>query len=123
MTKVLLVEDNDMNRDMLMRFLQMEGFSVITAKNGLEALEIAAIDRPALILMDISLPIMDGWEATRRLKSAEQTRSIPVLALTAHAMQEARQRSLAVGCDDFESKPVSFPQLLAKINLLTQSPR
>jgi two-component system, cell cycle response regulator DivK len=123
MTKVLLVEDNDMNRDMLMRFLQMEGFSVITAKNGLEALEIAAIDRPQLILMDISLPIMDGWEATRRLKSAEQTRSIPVLALTAHAMQEARQRSLAVGCDDFESKPVSFPQLLAKINLLTQTPR
>lgn len=123
MTKVLLVEDNDMNRDMLMRFLQMEGFAVITAKNGLEALEIAAIDRPELILMDISLPIMDGWEATRRLKSAEQTRSIPVLALTAHAMQEARQRSLAVGCDDFESKPVSFPQLLAKINLLTQSSR
>lgn len=123
MMKVLLVEDNDMNREMLIRFLQMEGFTVITAKNGLEALEVAATAHPNLILMDISLPIMDGWEATRRLKSAEQTRSIPVLALTAHAMQEARQRSLAVGCDDFESKPVSFPQLLAKINLLTQSPR
>jgi two-component system, cell cycle response regulator DivK len=120
MMKVLLVEDNDMNREMLIRFLQMEGFTVITAKNGLEALEVAATAHPNLILMDISLPIMDGWEATRRLKTAEQTRSIPVLALTAHAMQEARQRSIAVGCDDFESKPVSFPQLLAKINTLIQ---
>jgi CheY-like chemotaxis protein len=122
MMNVLLVEDNVMNSDVLSRFLKMQGFGVTIARNGLEALQLAISDHPDIILMDISLPLMDGWEATRRLKSQEATRSIPVLALTAHAMAEDRERSLEAGCDDFETKPISFPALLEKIRLLTGQP-
>ena len=119
MTKVLLVEDNDMNRDLFVRYLELHGFVVATAMNGIEALAMVAANRPDLILMDMSLPVMDGWEATRRLKSDPLTATIPVLALTAHAMAEDRRRSFDAGCDDYEPKPVSFPSLLAKIQRLT----
>ncbi|MDZ4718894.1 MAG: response regulator [Roseiflexaceae bacterium] len=98
MTKVLLVEDNDMNRDLFVRYLELHGFAVVTANNGIQALDMAASDRPDLILMDMSLPLMDGWEATRRLKANLVTSTIPVLALTAHAMAEDRRRSFEAGC-------------------------
>ncbi len=118
MTKVLLVEDNDMNRDLFVRYLELHGFAVVTANNSIQALDMAASDRPDLILMDMSLPLMDGWEATRRLKANLVTSTIPVLALTAHAMAEDRRRSFEAGCDDYETKPVSFSSLLAKIHRL-----
>ena len=123
MTKILVVEDNEMNRDMLSRRLQRKGFEVIVATDGAEGLERAAADSPDLILMDMSLPVMDGWEATRRIKGQENTRNIPVIALTAHAMDGDRERALECGCDDYGTKPVEFPSLLAKIEaLLSRAP-
>jgi CheY-like chemotaxis protein len=118
MTKILLVEDNEMNRDMLSRRLQKQGYEVVLAVDGEEGLAKAQNDSPALILMDMSLPGVDGWEATRRLKGAPQTQKIPIIALTAHAMTDDRDKALAAGCDDFDTKPVELPRLLSKIQAL-----
>jgi two-component system, cell cycle response regulator DivK len=118
MTKILLVEDNEMNRDMLSRRLQKQGYEVVLAVDGEEGVAKAQSDSPALILMDMSLPGVDGWEATRRLKAAAQTQKIPIIALTAHAMTDDRDKALAAGCDDFDTKPVELPRLLSKIQAL-----
>ncbi len=118
MAKLLLVEDNEMNRDMLSRRLRRRGYEVIMAFDGLEAITLTQSEAPDLILMDLSLPLMDGWEATRRLKAAPQTQSIPILALTAHAMEGDRDKAIAAGFDDYDSKPIEFPRLLAKIQTL-----
>ena len=118
MAKLLLVEDNEMNRDMLSRRLRRKGYEVIMASDGLEAITLTQSEAPDLILMDLSLPLMDGWEATRRLKAAPQTQSIPILALTAHAMEGDRDKAIAAGFDDYDSKPIEFPRLLAKIQTL-----
>ncbi len=118
MPKILLVEDNEMNRDMLSRRLDRRGFTVVCALDGREGLDLAARDRPDLILMDMSLPVLDGWEATRRLKADESLRHIPVIALTAHAMASDEQRAREAGCDDFDTKPVDLPRLLDKITRL-----
>jgi two-component system, cell cycle response regulator DivK len=117
-TKILLVEDNEMNRDMLSRRLQKNGYQVVIAVDGEEGLSKARSETPALILMDMSLPGIDGWEVTRRLKAAAQTQKIPVIALTAHAMSDDREKALAAGCDDFDTKPVELPRLLSKIQAL-----
>jgi two-component system, cell cycle response regulator DivK len=116
--KILLVEDNEMNRDMLARRLQRRGFEVVVAVDGLQGLALAGAEAPDVILMDMSLPELDGWEATRRLKGAPATRSIPVIALTAHAMSGDRDRALAAGCDDYETKPIELAHLLAKLEAL-----
>ena len=116
MAKILLVEDNEMNRDMLARRLRRKGFEVVVAVNGVEGIELAQAEMPDLILMDMSLPLLDGWEATRRLKAAPATQSIFIIALTAHAMAGDREQALAVGCDDYDTKPVEFARLLLKIN-------
>jgi len=121
MTKILLVEDNEMNRDMLSRRLQKQGYEVVIAVDGEEGVAKAQTEAPALILMDMSLPGVDGWEATRRLKAAPQTQKIPVIALTAHAMTDDRDKALAAGCDDFDTKPVELPRLLSKIQALLGS--
>src|SRR5688572_20621013 len=118
MPKILLVEDNEMNRDMLSRRLVRNGFEVVIAVDGVKGVAMAGLERPDLILMDMSLPEIDGWEATRRVKADPATRSIPVIALTAHAMAEDKEKSLAAGCDDFDTKPVELPRLLAKIQAL-----
>jgi two-component system, cell cycle response regulator DivK len=118
MTKILLVEDNEMNRDMLSRRLQKQGYQVVIAVDGEEGVAKAQSEAPALILMDMSLPGVDGWEATRRLKAAPQTQKIPVIALTAHAMTDDRDKAMAAGCDDFDTKPVELPRLLSKIQAL-----
>jgi CheY-like chemotaxis protein len=118
MHKVLLVEDNEMNRDMLSRRLIRNGFEVIMAVNGQEGVEMAGTNRPDVILMDMSLPVLDGWEATRRLKADPGTAAIPVIALTAHAMPADKEKALAAGCDDFDTKPIELPRLLEKINAL-----
>ena len=118
MARILLVEDNEMNRDMLSRRLVRRGFEVLLAEDGEEAVAVADRERPDLILMDLSLPVLDGWEATRRLKRAEATAGIPVLALTAHAMSTDRNRALEAGCNDYDTKPVDMPRLLAKIERL-----
>lgn len=118
MSTILLVEDNELNRDMLSRRLVRRGFEVLLAVDGEQALQAAGRSQPALILMDMSLPGMDGWEATRRLKSNPSTASIPVIALTAHAMASDRDSALAAGCDDFDTKPIEFDRLLAKIAAL-----
>jgi len=119
MPKILLVEDNEMNRDMLSRRLQRKGYGVVIALDGEEALTLAATEDPDLILMDISLPVMDGWEVTRRLKANEQTRHITVIALTAHALSSDREKAFEIGCDDYDTKPVEFVRLSEKIeNLL-----
>ncbi|SRR6266480_5181807 len=115
MPKILLVEDNEMNRDMLSRRLVRQGYEVVVAIDGGEAVSMAASEKPDVILMDMSLPVMDGWEATRRVKAAPATRAIPVIALTANALVEDRERALAAGCDDFDTKPVELPRLLEKI--------
>lgn len=115
MPKILIVEDNEMNRDMLSRRLQRRGYEIACAADGRQGAELAASERPDLILMDMSLPVLDGWEATRRLKAAPETSSIPVIALTAHAMAGDRERALACGCDDYDTKPIEFASLLAKI--------
>jgi len=118
MTKLLLIEDNEMNRDMLSRRLQKQGYEVVIAVDGEEGVAKAQAEAPALILMDMSLPGVDGWEATRRLKAASQTKRIPVIALTAHAMADDRDKAMAAGCDDFDTKPVELPRLLSKIQAL-----
>ncbi len=118
MTRILLVEDNEMNRDMLSRRLSRRGFDVLIAENGQVGVELATSERPDLILMDMSLPVMDGWEATRRIKANPATCGIPVIALTAHAMARDRDMALGAGCDDYDSKPVDLLQLVRKIEQL-----
>ena len=118
MARILLVEDNEMNRDMLSRRLERRGYEVIVAVDGEEGVARAKADAPDIVLMDLSLPGIDGWEATRQLKAADETRSIPVLALTAHAMAGDREKALAAGCDDFDTKPVDLPRLVDKIDAL-----
>ncbi len=118
MTKILLVEDNEMNRDMLGRRLQRRGFDLLVAVDGAQGVAMAQVDAPDLILMDMSLPVMDGWEATRRLKAAPETRSIPVIALTAHAVSGDREKAIEAGCDDYDTKPVDLDRLLSKIGAL-----
>src|SRR5947209_12610683 len=120
MAKILLVEDNEMNRDMLSRRLMRKGYEVVIAVDGREGLEKARSDAPDLILMDMSLPVLDGWEATRQLKADAATKAIPVIALTAHAMSGDRERALSVGCDDYDTKPIELPRLLEKIETLLQ---
>ena len=115
MTKILLVEDNEMNRDMLSRRLERKGYAIAIAVDGQQAVDMATSETPALILMDMSLPVFDGWEATRRIKADEATRGIPIIALTAHAMQGDEQKAKEAGCDDFDTKPVELPRLLEKI--------
>ncbi|RCW70207.1 response regulator [Pseudorhodoferax soli] len=115
MPRILLVEDNELNRDMLSRRLARRGYEVVMAVDGLQALDMAASTGPALVLMDMSLPLMDGWETTRRLKADPALHAIPVIALTAHAMEGDRERALAAGCDDFDTKPIEFERLLGKI--------
>jgi CheY-like chemotaxis protein len=114
-TKILLVEDNEMNRDMLSRRLKRKGYEVLIAVDGEEGVAMAQSEAPDLILMDMSLPVLDGWEATQRLKAAPETQSIPIIALTAHAMAGDREQALAAGCDDYDSKPIEFKRLLGKI--------
>lgn len=118
MARILLVEDNEMNRDMLSRRLQRRGYEVLIAVDGEQGVVEAQTHSPDLILMDMSLPILDGWEATRRLKEAPETRSIPVIALTAHAMSGDRDKAMEAGCDDFDTKPVEFERLLSKIEAM-----
>jgi CheY-like chemotaxis protein len=116
MAKILLVEDNEMNRDMLSRRLVRHGFEVALAMDGADGVAKARSFSPDLILMDMSLPVIDGWEATRQIKADEQTRSIPVIALTAHAMEGDREKALAAGCNDYDTKPVDLKRLLEKID-------
>lgn len=115
MATILLIEDNEMGRDMLSRRLMRRGYSVITAADGEEGVELARERQPDLILMDLGLPILDGWDASRRLKADELTRRIPIIALTAHAMAGDETRARDMGCDDFDTKPIDLPRLLAKI--------
>ena len=121
MARILLVEDNEMNRDMLSRRLNRRGFEVLIAEDGGLAISMTQTERPDLVLMDMSLPVIDGWEATRRLKADPETAGIPIIALTAHAMESDRERALEVGCDDYDSKPVDLPRLLGKIETLLGS--
>lgn len=118
---VLLVEDNDLNRDMMMRRLNRAGLEVITAGNGQQALDLMQSARPNIVLMDMNLPILDGWAASRRAKEDETISHIPIIALTAHATEAYRQYALAAGCDDYATKPVDFPALLIKIRKLTRA--
>ena len=118
--KILLVEDNEMNRDMLSRRLALRGHEVVIAEDGGMALEMALRELPELILMDMGLPVMDGWEATRRLKADARTASMPVIALTAHAMADDRMRALEAGCDDFDTKPIDLDRLLGKVGALVR---
>jgi two-component system, cell cycle response regulator DivK len=118
MVKILLIEDNETNRDMLSRRLARKGYEVILASDGAEGVSMAHKQAPDLILMDMSLPVVDGWEATRQLKTATATRTIPIIALTAHAMAGDREKALSAGCDEYETKPVEFQRLLSKIDAL-----
>ena len=118
MTKILLVEDNEMNRDMLSRRFERKGYTVAIAVDGQQAVDAALADPPALILMDMSLPVLDGWEATRRIKADSRTKHIPIIALTAHAMQGDEQKAKDAGCDDYDVKPVELPRLLEKMERL-----
>ncbi len=118
MAKILLVEDNEMNRDMLSRRLARKGYEVFIAVDGAEGVLMAIAKVPDLILMDMSLPVLDGWQATQQIKAAPETSTIPVIALTAHAMAGDREKCLAAGCDDYDTKPVEFPRLLGKIEML-----
>ena len=117
--KILLVEDNELNRDMLTRRLKRKGFTVLCAENGQEGIEVAQSEKPDIILMDLSLPIVDGWTAAETLKADATTKSIPIIALTAHAMKGDREKALEAGCDDYDTKPIDFERLLDKINTLT----
>ena len=118
MTKILLVEDNEMNRDMLSRRLARKGFDVVMAIDGGQAVTMAQSERPDLILMDMSLPVIDGWEATRLVKTTDTTAHIPIIALTAHAMSGDREKALSAGCDDYDTKPIEMPRLLEKIEAI-----
>src|SRR5688572_9458639 len=115
MVKILLVEDNEMNRDMLSRRLERKGYQIMIAVDGGQGLEMAQTLSPELILMDMSLPVIDGWEATKRLKGADNTKHIPIIGLTAHAMAGDREKCIEAGCDDYDTKPVELPRLLEKI--------
>jgi CheY-like chemotaxis protein len=121
MPKILLVEDNEMNRDMLSRRLLKRKYDVVIAVDGHEGVEMASSEMPDLILMDLSLPVIDGWEATRRIKANPDLQSIPVIALTAHAMSADREKAMEAGCDAYETKPVQLPSLLATIERLLPS--
>ncbi len=123
MTKVLLVEDNEMNRDMLSRRLIRRGFEVIFAMDGKEGVDTARREKPDIILMDLSLPVMDGWEATRRVKSDDATRGVPVIGLTARAMVGDREKAMEAGCDDYDTKPVELDRLIGKIERLLGPPK
>jgi CheY-like chemotaxis protein len=118
MAKILLVEDNEMNRDMLSRRLERRGYQVLVAVDGAEGVARATTELPDLVLMDMSLPEVDGWEATRRLRADERTRTLPIIALTAHAMAGDRQQALEAGCSDYDTKPIDFTRLLGKIEAL-----
>ena len=118
MRKILLVEDNEMNRDMLSRRLVRSGYEVIMAEDGARGVAMATSDRPDLILMDMSLPVIDGWEATRRIKATPELRKIPIIALTAHAMVTDRDKALEAGCDDYDTKPIELQRLLGKMETL-----
>ena len=118
MLRILLVEDNDMNRDMLSRRLVRNGYEVLLAMDGQQGVDMALSEQPDLILMDMSLPVIDGWEATRRIKANDATRRIPVIALTAHAMAGDREKAIEVGCDDYDTKPVEISRLVGKITAL-----
>jgi CheY-like chemotaxis protein len=122
MPKILLVEDNEMNRDMLARRLEKRGYAVVIAVDGQNGVALARSEKPDLILMDMSLPIIDGWEASRQLKADPAVSSIPIIALTAHAMAEDREKALAAGCNEYETKPVDLASLLAKIEALLRPP-
>jgi CheY-like chemotaxis protein len=118
MPKILLVEDNEANRDMLSRRLMRKGYQVVLAVDGRSGVEMAQAESPDLILMDMSLPELDGWEASRKLKAAPQSRVVPIIALTAHAMAGDRERAIEAGCDEYDTKPIDFPRLLRKIEAL-----
>ena len=118
MARILLIEDNEMNRDMLSRRLERKGFSVLLAVDGAEGVRLAAAEKPDLNLMDMSLPVLDGWEASRVLKTDPKTRAIPIIALTAHAMPGDESKARAAGCDDYDTKPIELPRLLGKIEAL-----
>ena len=118
MHKILLVEDNEMNRDMLSRRLIRRGFEVIFAADGQQGVDLAKSERPDIILMDMSLPVIDGWEATRRVKADDATKSVPVIGLTAHAMSGDREKAIEAGCDDYDTKPVELDRLIGKIERL-----
>jgi len=118
MAKILLVEDNEMNRDMLSRRLERRGYEVVIAVDGQQGVDLAQSTHPDLILMDMSLPIIDGWEATRQLKGMESVKATPIIALTAHAMSGDREKALEAGCDDYDTKPIELPRLLGKIEAL-----
>ena len=120
MTKILLVEDNEMNRDMLSRRLTRKGYDIVFAEDGQRAIDMAASETPDLILMDMSLPVIDGWEATQRIKGAAETAGIPIIALTAHAMESDRQKAMEAGCDEYDTKPVELARLLGKIEQLLE---
>ena len=118
MPKVLIVEDNEMNRDMLARRLQRRGFEVVFAVDGAEGVAMSKTERPDIILMDMSLPVMNGWEATRAIKADASTQHMPVIALTAHSMAGDREKAMEAGCDDYDTKPVELPRLLEKMTAL-----
>ena len=124
MARILIVEDNELSRDMLSRRLTKKGYEVVVAEHGEEGVARAAADRPDLILMDLALPVLDGWEATRRIKAARHTAGIPVIGLSAHALSGDEEKARGVGCDDFDTKPVELPRLIGKIEaLLRRGPR
>ncbi len=118
MAKILLIEDNELNRDMLSRRLERRGYQVVIAADGEQGVQLAQTEAPDLILMDMSLPVLDGWEVARQLKAAPETRGIPIIALTAHAMVGDRKKALEAGCDDYDTKPIEFPRLVEKIEAL-----
>jgi CheY-like chemotaxis protein len=122
MPKILLIEDNEMNRDMLSRRLQRKGYEVVIAVDGGEGVAKARVEKPDLILMDMSLPVLDGWDATRQIRAGDDTRATPIIALTAHAMAGDREKALEAGCDDYDTKPIELPRLLAKIEALVRRP-
>jgi len=121
MPKILLVEDNEMNRDMLSRRLERRGYEVVIAVDGQQGVDLAQSTRPDLILMDMSLPVIDGWEATRQLKAKDAVKATPIIALTAHAMSGDREKALEAGCDDYDTKPIELPRLLGKIEALLRA--
>ena len=121
MAKILLVEDNEMNRDMLSRRLERRGYEVVIAVDGQQGVDLAQSALPDLILMDMSLPVIDGWEATRQLKSMDRMKAVPIIALTAHAMSGDREKALEAGCNDYDTKPIELPRLLGKIEALLGS--
>jgi len=121
MVKILLVEDNEMNWDMLSRRLRRRGYEVVVATDGRQGIELASSEAPDLILMDMGLPVLDGWEATKQIKQNSGIKAIPIIALTSHAMKGDREKALSAGCDDYEVKPIDFPRLLEKIQQLLHS--